>query len=69
MAAKLDRWPTDEDVQIGRDDSEKSWWWVVDDRYVISMKPLSGYETRTEDAYSEWLVPGRGKIYVLERID
>jgi 4-amino-4-deoxy-L-arabinose transferase-like glycosyltransferase len=66
-AAKLDRWPSDAEVRIGANVDGKSWWWVVDDRYVVSMQPLDGYEIRSEDTYTEWLVPGRGTIYTLER--
>ena len=68
LAVKLDRWPSDADVKIGRSAEAKRWWWVVDDRYVVSMQPLEGYEIRNEETYPEWLVPGQGTIYVLERI-
>lgn len=67
LAAKLDRWPSNDDVRIGRSAEDKSWWWVVDDYYVLSMQPLPGYRIYDEQSYSEWLVPGTAKIYVLER--
>jgi 4-amino-4-deoxy-L-arabinose transferase-like glycosyltransferase len=67
LAAELDRWPNKAEVRIGRSAEDKSWWWVIDDRYVVSMQPLPGYSIYDEEAYSEWLVPGTAKIYVLER--
>jgi hypothetical protein len=66
LAATLDRWPSDADVRIG-DDSRPSWWWVVDDRFVVSFAPLRGYAEWRALPYRRWLVPGAGHVYVLQR--
>jgi hypothetical protein len=66
LAATLDHWPTDADVRIGSE-SRKSWWWVVDDRFVISFRPLRGYAVTRDLPFSRWLVPGHGHVYVLTR--
>ncbi|MBI3767341.1 MAG: glycosyltransferase family 39 protein [Deltaproteobacteria bacterium] len=66
LAATLDRWPTDADVRIGTE-SRKSWWWVVDDRFVLSFRPLPGYTVARDLTFARWLVPGRGHVYVLAR--
>ena len=67
LAATLDRWPTDAQVRPGRPASERSWWWVVDDRFVASFRPLSGYRVREDLAYRRWLGPGAGHVLILER--
>jgi len=68
--AKLSgRAPTDAEVKVGADPSAKSWWWVVDDEYVVSTRPLAGYELHSSRSYETWLVPGRGSIVMLHRSD
>jgi hypothetical protein len=62
--------PTDTEVKIGRDPTAKSWWWVVDDEYIISMRPLAGYELHSSHPYDTWLVPGgRASMVMLRRSD
>lgn len=61
--------PTDTEVKIGADPKAKSWWWVVDDEYVVSMQPLPGYELHSSRLYDTWLVPGRGSMVMLRRSD
>ncbi|MFQ5479421.1 MAG: ArnT family glycosyltransferase [Candidatus Binatia bacterium] len=68
LAAKLGTWPTKEQTRLGKHPDRKSWWWVVDDRFVLSFSPLEGYSVRREIPYSRWLLPGRGKVLVLERV-
>ena len=46
---------------------EKSPWWVVDDRYLITFNPLPGYHILHDYPYTHWLPPYRGNIYVLQR--
>jgi len=67
LALKLGVWPSDADVRGGKAPTVKSWWWVVDDRYVVSFRPLPGYEVRRSLPYTRWLVPGSGRVVVLER--
>ena len=59
--------PTDAEVKIGADPTAKSWWWVVDDEYVVSMRPLAGYELHSSRLYDTWLVPGRASMVMLRR--
>jgi hypothetical protein len=48
--------------------SSKSWWWVKDDRYVISFGPLVGYIEKKHYSFNRWLSIGQGEILVLERV-
>lgn len=45
----------------------KSWWWVEDDEYVLTMGPLPGYGPAQRYPYRRWLPPGTGEIFVLQR--
>lgn len=47
---------------------EKSWWWVRDDRYLVSFGPVPGYRPLREYPYGRILPPGTGKIIVSERL-
>ncbi len=67
LASALDRWPTDAEVRPGRPATQRSWWWVVDDRFVASFHPLVGYRVHEEIRYRRWLVPGTGRVLILER--
>ena len=67
LAARLNHWPTDADARVGQAPTQKSWWWVVDDRFVVSFRPLPGYGVRQSIPFSRWLPPGEGRIVVLER--
>lgn len=69
LAAKLGTWPATDDVRPGRPASEKSWWWVVDDRYVASSRPLEGYRVEHRAGYTRWLPPGRAEVLILRRTD
>ena len=44
-----------------------SWWFVVDDKYIISFSELDGYETIKGIEYKSYLFPGKQYVYVLER--
>jgi hypothetical protein len=44
----------------------KSWWWVEDDRYLLSFGPVPGFTTYRAQDYSRWL-GGRGQVLVLRR--
>jgi hypothetical protein len=45
----------------------KSWWWVVDDRFIASFHALDGYVVRDRRPYTRWLPPGTGAVLILER--
>ncbi|MDX2170246.1 MAG: glycosyltransferase family 39 protein, partial [Deltaproteobacteria bacterium] len=45
----------------------KSWWWVADDEFIVSMGPLPGYAVRRRYPYARWLPTGAGEIMVLQR--
>ena len=69
LAAELGTWPTDAQARPGQADTIKSWWWVVDDRFIASFRPLPGYLVQRSIAYPRWLVPGTGRVVILERAD
>jgi len=67
LAPELGTWPTDAEARSGQPATVRSWWWVVDDRWVASFRPLDGYVERDRRAYRRWLVPGTGEVLILER--
>jgi hypothetical protein len=67
LAARLGTWPTTADVVPGQPSTRRSWWWVVDDRFVVSFRPLPGYRPKAQRTYRRWLVPGHGQVLLLER--
>ena len=67
LAPTLDRWPSDADVRPGQPENRHSWWWVVDDRYVVAFRPLDGYHIREELPFTRWLVPAYDHLFLLER--
>ena len=67
LAPGLNRWPSDADVRPGQPDDRHSWWWVVDDRYVVAFRPLRGYHVREELPFTRWLVPAYDRLFLLER--
>jgi hypothetical protein len=67
LAARLGTWPTDAEARPGQPDTVKSWWWVIDDRYVASFRPLPRYVVHDTRPYRRWLVPGSGRVVILER--
>jgi hypothetical protein len=68
LAPELGTWPSDAEVRSGQAATVKSWWWVVDDRFVASFRPLDGYVVRDRRPYARWLVPGVGEVLILERV-
>lgn len=46
----------------------RSWWWVVDDEYVIASGPVPGYRVEKEYPFSRWLLAERGRVVTLHRI-
>ncbi len=47
--------------------TEKSWWWVQNDTYLISFGPVPGYEAIKHYPYNRWLPPGRGAVLVSKK--
>lgn len=45
----------------------KSWWWVQDDRYVLSFALMPGYLPARVALYDKWLPPAQGTIFILQR--
>jgi Dolichyl-phosphate-mannose-protein mannosyltransferase len=45
----------------------KSWWWVKDDKYLLSFQPVNGYGVEKDFPYSGWLPRRDGHIFVLQR--
>jgi hypothetical protein len=68
LAPTLGTWPSDAEARPGQPPDRPSWWWVVDDRFVVSFRPLAGYRVYRELAFTRWLPPGRGRVLVLERL-
>jgi hypothetical protein len=50
-------------------DSSRSWWWVKDDRYVISFGPITGYAVIKQYPFNRWMPIRQGNILVLKRVD
>ncbi len=47
----------------------KSWWWVHDDAYMITMGDLEGYEVIQEYPFPHWLSGQKGSLLVQRRQD
>ncbi len=45
----------------------KSWWWVQDDTYLITMGPVRRYEILSQYRFRRWLPPQEASIFVLRR--
>jgi hypothetical protein len=60
-------WPTIEEATPGRSPEKKSWWWVEDDRWVLSFTALEGYRVADRRQWQRWLPPSAGEVLLLER--
>ena len=67
LAAQLGTWPTAADVKPGQPAERRSWWWVVNDTFVASFRPLPGYKPKAQRTYRTWLIPGKSQILFLEK--
>jgi Dolichyl-phosphate-mannose-protein mannosyltransferase len=45
----------------------KAWWWVEDDRYMVTMGGMPGYHVFFRVPYARWLGPRDSSIFVMER--
>jgi len=57
------------DISFQTDHPRKSWWWVRDDKYVITFGEVNGFQLHKEYNFNYWLPPATGKICVLKRND
>jgi 4-amino-4-deoxy-L-arabinose transferase-like glycosyltransferase len=69
LAAELKTWPSTAEARVGQPRERKSWWWVVDDRYVVSFHELDGYRIVATFTYPHWLGKAPGRVLMLERDD
>lgn len=46
---------------------KKSWWWVVDDEYVIASGPIHGYAEMRRYTFNRWLLWRPSNIFVLRK--
>lgn len=46
---------------------KKSWWWVVDDEYVIASGPVPGYRELRRYPFQRWLLQRVSYVYVLKK--
>jgi len=60
--------PSNEAARPGQPQSVRSWWWVDDDRFLLSFRPLSGYEVHRRLPFQRWLFPGTGQVFILKRL-
>lgn len=67
LSPTLGTWPSDREARTGQPASVRSWWWVVDDEYVASFRPLAGYRVVETLPFRRWLVPGAGEVLILRR--
>ncbi|MCS6801348.1 MAG: glycosyltransferase family 39 protein [Chloroflexota bacterium] len=52
---------------VYRRDPAKSWWWVVNDRYIVAFDRLPGYREVDREPFLRLLPPAAGAVVVLER--
>jgi hypothetical protein len=45
----------------------KAWWWVEDDRYMVTMGDMPGYHVFMKVAWTRWIGAHDAQIFVLER--
>jgi 4-amino-4-deoxy-L-arabinose transferase-like glycosyltransferase len=45
----------------------KSWWWVDQDIYLVSFRPVPGYRALRQYSYANWMPPHTASIFVLEK--
>ncbi len=52
----------------GVDAVDKSWWWVKDDEFMISLGPVDGYEEVGHYSYQRWIPCRVDNVFILHRI-
>lgn len=69
LAAELGTSPSDAQARPGQAATVKSWWWVIDDEWIIALGPLDGYVEEERREFPRWLAPGQGHVVALRRRD
>lgn len=46
---------------------DKTYWWVMDDRYIIASGPLPGYVVEQRFGFASWLPSGPRQVVILRR--
>jgi len=46
---------------------DKSWWWVVDDEFIVSFGPMPGYHVEGSYPFTRLMPPGRSAVLILRR--
>jgi hypothetical protein len=67
LAAQLGTAPSDAEARRGQSEAKKSWWWVVDDEWVIAFGDLDGYAVADSRTFTRWLPPMTGRVLALRR--
>lgn len=47
--------------------NEKSWWWVVDDKYMVTSGPVPGYVELHRYSFRRWFLGEDSNVFVLQR--
>jgi len=47
--------------------ADKSWWWVHDDDYMVTLGSVAGYKVVKQYPFKRWLPPQKATIFVLRR--
>ncbi len=45
----------------------KSWWWVIDDAYMLASGEVPGYDILHRYEFTRWMSPHKGSVVVLRR--
>ncbi len=56
-------WYNFHEIEVGID-RQKSWWWVVEDDYILTFSEIPGYDIHSEYTYNSWWW-GERRIFVL----
>ncbi len=56
-----------ENYPVDETTSEKSWWWVQDDLYMVTFGEVPGYKEIRRYHYDRWMPRGEGQILILKR--
>ncbi len=67
LAAELRTAPSDAQARSGQPASQKSWWWVVDDPWIVAFHPLEGYSEAESREFERWLPPRKERMLLLRR--
>jgi hypothetical protein len=51
-----------------KQESDKSWWWVRDDEYIVAFGAIPGYEDVRQYKYHSVLSRGDHAIHVLQKV-